>query len=91
MLALVVAGLPNKLVADRLGASEKTIKVHRARVIGQKMRADSLAHLARLAQVVGGAGETCWRRSRAHYCLARSAVTSPAWDEVWMILLNWAR
>src|SRR5262245_21864682 len=28
VLALVVAGLPNKQVADRLGASEKTIKVH---------------------------------------------------------------
>lgn len=58
VLALVVAGLPNKLVADRLGASEKTIKVHRARVM-QKMRADSLAHLVRMAQVVGiGASET---------------------------------
>jgi len=57
VLALVVAGLPNKLVADRLGASEKTIKVHRARVM-QKMRADSLAQLVRLAQVVGiGASE----------------------------------
>jgi len=52
VLALVVAGLPNKLVADRLGASEKTIKVHRARVM-QKMHADSLAHLVRMAQVVG--------------------------------------
>jgi FixJ family two-component response regulator len=52
VLALVVAGLPNKLVADRLGASEKTIKVHRARVM-EKMRADSLAHLVRLAQVAG--------------------------------------
>ena len=58
VLALVVAGLPNKLVADRLGASEKTDKVHRARVM-QKMRADSLAHLVRLAQVVGvGTSET---------------------------------
>ena len=52
MLALVVAGLPNKLVADRLGASEKTIKVHRARVM-EKMGADSLADLVRLAQVAG--------------------------------------
>ena len=52
VLALVVAGLPNKVVADRLGASDKTIKVHRARVM-QKMHADSLAHLVRMAQVVG--------------------------------------
>ncbi|HET7875813.1 MAG TPA: LuxR C-terminal-related transcriptional regulator, partial [Methylomirabilota bacterium] len=52
VLTLVVAGLPNKLVADRLGASEKTIKVHRGRVM-EKMRANSLADLVRMAQVVG--------------------------------------
>ncbi len=52
VLVLVVGGLPNKLIADRLGASEKTVKVHRARVM-QKMRAASLADLVRLAQVVG--------------------------------------
>lgn len=52
VLALVVAGLSNKVVADRLGASEATIKVHRARVM-EKMHADSLAHLVRMAQVVG--------------------------------------
>lgn len=52
VLALVTAGLPNKLVADRLGASEKTIKVHRARVM-EKMRANSLADLVRMAQAVG--------------------------------------
>lgn len=53
VLALVVAGLPNKRVADRLGASEKTVKVHRARVM-VKMKADSLADLVRLAQLVAG-------------------------------------
>ena len=52
VLALVVTGIPNKQVADRLGAAERTIKVHRARVM-KKMGADSLAHLVRLAQVVG--------------------------------------
>ncbi|HLY37098.1 MAG TPA: response regulator [Candidatus Binatia bacterium] len=52
VLALVVTGLPNKLVADRLGTSEKTIKVHRGRVMA-KMRAQSLAHLVRLADRVG--------------------------------------
>lgn len=55
VLALVVAGLPNKLVADRLGASEKTIKVHRSRVMA-KMRADSLADLVRMAQAAGIGG-----------------------------------
>ena len=52
VLALVVRGLPNKLVADRLGTSEKTIKVHRGRVMA-KMGADSLAHLVRLADRIG--------------------------------------
>ncbi|CAB3808667.1 Response regulator protein TmoT [Paraburkholderia caffeinitolerans] len=48
VMALVVAGRPNKLVADALGAAEKTIKIHRARVM-EKMRAESLAELVRLA------------------------------------------
>lgn len=56
VLALVVAGLPNKLVADRLGASEKTIKVHRSRVM-RKMDAGSLVDLVRMAQAAGIAGE----------------------------------
>jgi FixJ family two-component response regulator len=52
VMALVVAGLSNKLVADRLGASEKTVKVHRGRVMA-KMRARSVADLVRKAQIVG--------------------------------------
>jgi FixJ family two-component response regulator len=56
VFALVVVGLPNKLVADRLGASEKTIKVHRARVM-EKMQAESLADLVRMAHVAGLAGK----------------------------------
>ncbi|MBB2926430.1 response regulator transcription factor [Paraburkholderia silvatlantica] len=47
VMALVVTGRPNKLVADELGAAEKTIKIHRARVM-EKMKADSLADLVRL-------------------------------------------
>ena len=46
---LVVRGLLNKQVADQLGITEKTVKVHRARVM-KKMRADSLAGLVRLTQ-----------------------------------------
>ena len=49
---LVVRGLLNKQVAAELGASEKTIKVHRARVM-QKMEADSLADLVRMAEKAG--------------------------------------
>ena len=45
----VVAGLLNKQVAAQLGTAEKTIKVHRARVM-QKMGAGSLADLVRMAQ-----------------------------------------
>jgi FixJ family two-component response regulator len=49
---LVVSGLLNKQVAAELGASEKTIKVHRARVM-HKMQADSLADLVRMAERLG--------------------------------------
>ena len=45
----VVEGLMNKQVAFQLGTSEKTVKVHRARVM-HKMRAGSLPDLVRMAQ-----------------------------------------
>ena len=48
VLALVVTGMLNKQVAERLGASEKTIKVHRGRVM-RKMQASSVADLVRMA------------------------------------------
>lgn len=48
----VVAGRLNKQVAAELGAAEKTIKVHRARVM-EKMGAESLADLVRIAQRAG--------------------------------------
>ena len=52
VLALVVVGLLNKQIGAELGASEKTIKVHRGRVM-HKMRAGSLAELVRLAEKAG--------------------------------------
>ena len=52
VFALVVAGFPNKRIAGQLGASEKTIKVHRGRVMG-KMRAASLADLVHMAHEAG--------------------------------------
>ena len=64
VMALVVEGLSNKLVADRLNASEKTIKLHRARVM-DKLQADSLASLVRLAQAAG-IGSTGEPISRGH-------------------------
>ena len=48
----MVRGMLNKQIAAELGTSEKTIKVHRARVM-QKMQADSLADLVRMADRVG--------------------------------------
>jgi FixJ family two-component response regulator len=48
----VAAGRLNKQIAAGLGISEKTIKVHRARVM-QKMGAASLADLVRMAGLVG--------------------------------------
>jgi len=52
VFALVVAGKLNKQIAHQLGTSEKTIKVHRARVM-DKMQAESLADLVLLAQAAG--------------------------------------
>jgi FixJ family two-component response regulator/signal transduction histidine kinase len=48
VFALVAAGLLNKVIADRLGAAETTIKIHRGRVM-EKMGAASLADLVRMA------------------------------------------
>jgi FixJ family two-component response regulator len=45
---LVVRGMLNKKIAIELGIAEKTVKVHRSRVM-VKMKADSLAVLVRLA------------------------------------------
>jgi FixJ family two-component response regulator len=52
VMALVVTGRLNKQIADDLGTGEKTIKVHRGRVM-QKMQAMSIADLIRMADTVG--------------------------------------
>jgi len=52
VLARVVTGMLNKQIAGELGIAEKTVKVHRARVMG-KMRAGSVAGLVRLAGLAG--------------------------------------
>jgi FixJ family two-component response regulator len=52
VLSLVASGLLNKQVAAELGAAEKTIKIHRGRVM-MKMEAASLADLVRMAGLLG--------------------------------------
>jgi FixJ family two-component response regulator len=52
VMALVVSGLLNKHVAGELGISEITVKAHRGKVM-QKMKADSLAGLVRIAGKLG--------------------------------------
>jgi FixJ family two-component response regulator len=52
VLALVVTGMLNKQIAAELGAAEKTVKVHRGRVM-KKMEADSVADLVRMTQRAG--------------------------------------
>ena len=44
---LVVAGLPNKLIADQLDISVRTVEVHRSRVF-DKMQVKSAVELANL-------------------------------------------
>ena len=49
VMALVVRGMLNKQIAAALGASEKTIKIHRRRVM-EKMQVQSVADLVRAAE-----------------------------------------
>ena len=49
VFALVVAGRMNKQIAGDLGTAEKTIKVHRSRVM-EKLGTRTLADLVRMAE-----------------------------------------
>ena len=57
VLALVVTGMLNKQIGSQLGTSEKTVKVHRGRVM-KKMQAGSVAELVRLASALSTLPET---------------------------------
>jgi RNA polymerase sigma factor (sigma-70 family) len=52
VLRYIIAGRPNKQVAADLGIVEKTVKVHRARIL-KKMNVHSLAELVRMAEHAG--------------------------------------
>ncbi len=52
ILRHIISGMLNKQIALKLGIAEKTVKVHRGRVM-EKLRVDSVAELVRLAERVG--------------------------------------
>lgn len=52
IMRLVVAGMLNKQIGLKLGISEITVKAHRGKVM-QKMKADSLAGLVKIAMRLG--------------------------------------
>ena len=64
VFARVVTGMLNKQIAFELGMAEKTVKVHRARVM-HKMQAGSVAELVRMADRVGVAGARACSEFRA--------------------------
>jgi two-component system response regulator FixJ len=55
VLALMTRGLPNKVMAAELGVSQRTVEIHRARVM-EKSGAGSLAQLVRMMLDLESAG-----------------------------------
>lgn len=53
VMELVVEGCANKVVAGRLQLSQRTVEIHRAKVM-EKMQASSLAHLVRMVMLARG-------------------------------------
>jgi two-component system response regulator FixJ len=53
VMALVVDGKANKVIAIDLGLSERTVEIHRANVM-EKMAARSVAHLVKMHLTLGG-------------------------------------
>ncbi len=53
VMSLIVAGNANKVIAMDLGLSERTVEIHRARVM-EKMASRSVAHLVRMSLALPG-------------------------------------
>jgi FixJ family two-component response regulator len=69
VMAQVIHGKLNKQIAADLGTGEKTIKVHRARVMS-KMQARSVPELVRLGTRIGLTGDASFRRAELLRCSA---------------------
>lgn len=54
VLELVTGGAPNKIIAHKLGISQRTVEIHRAHVM-EKMGAESLADLIHMTRPLGTA------------------------------------
>jgi FixJ family two-component response regulator len=76
VLEHVVSGQLNKQIAADLGTVEKTIKVHRGRVM-RKMEVESLAELVRLAEQAG-VGRRDAKKSHPPAGLSESAPKPPS-------------
>jgi len=57
VMAFVTTGLMNKQIAAEMGLAEITVKLHRGNLM-RKMNAQSVAELARMAQILGIARPT---------------------------------
>jgi RNA polymerase sigma factor (sigma-70 family) len=56
VLALIVIGKPNKVMASDLGVSQRTVEIHRARVM-EKMQSGSVAQLVRMTLAIEDAAK----------------------------------
>lgn len=66
VMRLVVTGMLNKQIALKLGISEITVKAHRGKTM-QKMQADSLADLVRIAARLGlASAKNPWHTTEKH-------------------------
>jgi FixJ family two-component response regulator len=52
VLPYIITGMLNKQIASKLGITEKTVKVHRGRIM-EKLDVDSVAELVRLSEKAG--------------------------------------